>query len=83
MLDAFFSSRPRPRPRSFNNLVGIVGCFLEWTVSQDVLPASPLRTDRRRQSSARIPFLFDLSQARQLLTAAAGLPDNSRAKVGA
>ena len=80
VLDAFFSSRPRPRPRSFNNLVGIVGCFLEWTVSQDLLPASPLRTDRRRQSSARIPFLFDLSQARQLLTAAAGLPDNSRAQ---
>ena len=55
VLDAFFSSRPRPRPRSFNNLVGIVGCFLEWTVSQDLLPASPLRTDRRRQSSARSP----------------------------
>jgi integrase len=80
LLDGFFSSRPRTRPRSFNNLVGIVGCFLEWTVSQDLLPASPLRTERRRRSSARIPFLFDPSQARQLLAAAAGLPDNSRAQ---
>lgn len=80
LLDAFFSSRPRLRPRSFNNLVGIVGCFLEWMVGQDLLLASPLRTDRRRQSSARIPFLFDPVQARQLLTAAAGLPDNSRAQ---
>jgi integrase len=79
-LDAFFSSRPRPRPRSFNNLVGIVGCFLEWTVSQDLLTTSPLRTQRRRQTSARIPFLFDIPQARQLLAAAAGLPDNSRAQ---
>jgi len=80
LLDAFFASRPRSRPRSFNNLVGIVGCFLKWAVSQDLLPASPLRTARRRQSSARIPFLFDPSQARQLLAAAAGLPDNSRAQ---
>jgi integrase len=80
VLDAFFSSRPRARPRSFNNLVGIVGCFLEWAVGQELLTASPLRTARRRQSSARIPFLFDPSQARQLLMAAAGLPDNSRAQ---
>ena len=79
-LDAFFSSRPRTRPRSFNNLIGIVGCFLEWAVGQDLLAASPQRTERRRQTSARIPFLFDVSQARQLLVAAAGLPDNSRAQ---
>jgi integrase len=80
LLDAFFSSRPRPRPRSFNNLVGIVGCFLEWAVSQDLLAASPLGTARRRHGSARIPFLIDPSQARQLLMAAAGLPDNPRAQ---
>ncbi len=80
LLDAFFASRPRTRPRSFNNLVGIVGCFLEWAVIQELLTVSPLRTDRRRQSSARIPFLFDVSQARQVLAAAAGLPDNSRAQ---
>lgn len=79
-LDVFFSSRPRPRPRSFNNLVGIVGCFLRWAVDQELVATSPLRTRRRRQSSARIPFLFDPSQARQLLIAAAGLPDNSRAQ---
>ena len=44
-LDAFFSSRPRPRPRSFNNLVGIVGCFLRWAVDQELVAASPLRTE--------------------------------------
>jgi integrase len=80
LLDVFFSSRPRSRPRSFNNLVGVVGCFFDWAVGQDLLAASPLRTKRRRQSSARIPFLFDPSQARQLLMAAADLPDNSRAQ---
>jgi integrase len=80
LLDGFFASRPRPRPRSFNNLVSIIGCFLEWAVSQDLLAVSPLRTSRRRPSSPPIPFLFDLSQARQLLTAAANLSDNSRAQ---
>jgi integrase len=80
LLDAFFASRPRARPRSFNHLVGIVGCFLDWTVTQEMLTASPLRTARRRETSLRVPFLFDVAQARQLLQAAAALPDNPRAK---
>lgn len=80
LLEAFFSSRPRTRPRSFNHLVGIVGCFLDWAVAQELLAASPLRTPRRRQSADRIPFLFDPTQARVLLAAAACLPDNSRAQ---
>lgn len=80
VLESFFSSRPRARPRSFNVLVSIVGCFLEWAVAQEMLPASPLRTARRRQTSERIPFLLDPSQARLLLEAAAALPDNSRAQ---
>lgn len=80
LLDAFFASRPRSRPRSFNNLVGIVDCFFDWAIAQELLSTSPLRTARRHQSSARIPFLFDRDQARVLLGAAAALPDNSRAQ---
>lgn len=79
LLDAFVASRPRSRPRSFNHLVGNLACFLDWAVTQQLLSASPLRTTRRRETSRRIPFLFDLDQARQLLAAAAALPDNSRA----
>jgi len=79
LLDAFVASRPRPRARSFNQLVGILGCFLDWAVTQQRLEASPLRRTHRRETDWRLPFLFDVVQARQLLDAAAALPDNPRA----
>ena len=40
LLDDFLASRPRPRPRSFNHLLGVVGCLLDWAVSQQLLDAS-------------------------------------------
>jgi integrase len=79
LLDEFVASRPRTRARSFNHLVGVVGCFLDWAVTQHRLQISPLHRTRRRQTDQRLPFLFDLVHARQLLQAAAALPDNSRA----
>ena len=33
LLDEFVASRPRQRARSFNHLVGILGCFLDWAVT--------------------------------------------------
>jgi len=79
LLGAFIASRPRARARSFNHLVGILGCFLDWAVSQQRLEASPLVRTRRRETDRRVPFLFDAAQARLLLKAAAALPDNPRA----
>lgn len=79
LLDAFIASRPRSRARSFNHLVGILGCFLDWAVTQQRLEASPLHRTRRRESARRMPYLFDVAQARRLLKAAAALPDNPRA----
>jgi integrase len=79
LLDAFLASRPRLRARSFNHLVGVLGCFLEWAVSQQRLTVSPLVRTRRRETEWRVPFLFDADQARRLLQAAAALPDNARA----
>jgi integrase len=78
-LDAFLASRPRARARSFNHLVGILGCFLDWAVSQQRLEASPLVRTRRRETEQRVPFLFDACQVRRLLEAAAALPDNPKA----
>ncbi len=79
LLDAFIASRPRARARSFNHLVGILGCFLDWAITQQRLEVSPLRRTRRRETDQRLPFLFDTARARQLLDAAAALPDNPRA----
>src|ERR1019366_1539354 len=59
--------------------VGILGGFLDWAVTQQRLDASPWRGTRRRETAARLPFLFDTTQARRLLEAAAALPDNPRA----
>lgn len=80
LLDEFLASRPRARPRSFNHLLGVVAVFLDWTVSQQLLAASPLRTRRRRVTAERIPFLFDPGQVRRMLDLAGGLADNPRAR---
>lgn len=80
LLDDFVASRPRRRARSFNHLIGVLGTFLDWAVSQQLLTASPWHGTRRRETDERLPFLLDSSQARRLLEAAAELPDNARAR---
>jgi len=80
LLEEFLASRPRSRPRSFNHLLGVVAGLLDWAVTFELLEASPLQVRRRRVASSRVPFLFDATQARCLLQAAATLSDNSRAR---
>ncbi len=79
LLDDFLASRPRSRPRSFNHLLGVARCLLDWAVTWQLLEVSPLQARRRRVTAGRIPFLFDPARARQLLDAAAALADNPRA----
>lgn len=79
LLDEFVASRPRHRARSFNHLVGVLGSFLDWAASQQLLDGPPWHGTRRRETDRRLPFLFDPAQARVLLEAAAALPDNPRA----
>jgi integrase len=79
LLEDFLASRPRPHPRSFNHLLGVVRCLLDWAVTWGLLEASPLQARRHRVTEQHIPFLFDPVQARRLLDAAAALPDGPRA----
>ena len=79
LVDDFLASRPRTRPRSFNHLLGVVRGMLQWAVTSELIPASPVTARRRRAGAAPVPFLFDMTQARRLLDAAGALPDNPRA----
>lgn len=76
VIDSFLASRPRHRPRSYNHLLGTVRRLFDWLVVHDLAVVSPVRARRRRQTSQRVPFIFDRSSARRLLEHAAGLPDN-------
>ena len=58
----------------------ILSCFLDWAVSQQRLACSSFHKVHRRETDLRVPFLFDRLQARALLDAAQGLPDNTRAR---
>jgi integrase len=79
LIDDFLASRPRARPRSFNHLRGVVSGLLQWAVTGELIPASPMQARRRRAGPAPVPFLFDVAQARRLLDAAGALPDNPKA----
>ena len=79
VVEAFLASRPRHRPRSYNHLLGTVRRLFDWLVTQELVDESPVRAEPRRQTSARIPFIFDPPMARRLLQSAKELPDNARA----
>jgi len=78
-LQTFVSSRRRPRPRSYNHLLGVVRRLFDWLIGQGRLARSPLAARPRRETAARIPFLFNVAQARRLLEVASRLPDRSGA----
>jgi integrase len=79
LLDAFFLSRPRTRPRSFNHLVGVVGRLFEWMVEHDFIDRSPVTMKPRRRGNPRPPCILDLRTAQQLIDRAAELPDRNNA----
>lgn len=78
VIDAFLASRPRREARSYNDLLGIVRRFFEWMMTQQMLRVSPVRATRRREGPRRRPFLFSVSQMRELLELARELPDRNR-----
>lgn len=79
LVDAFFASRARRCARGYNQLLGIIRRLFEWLVRQERLSGSPVHTKPRRETAQRIPYLFDVTQARRLLDMAGSLRDTSRA----
>ncbi len=78
LIDDFLRSRSRTRPRSYNHLLGVLRRFFQWTVVQRLTEHNPVRTRPRRQTAQRVPYLFDLEDAKRLLDMARSLPDRSR-----
>ena len=79
VLDAFFLSRPRNRPRSFNHLIGVVGRLFEWMVEHDIIDRSPVTMRPRRRGQARPPCILGLEHGQRLVDMAQLLPDRSKA----
>jgi site-specific recombinase XerD len=79
LIDRFLASRHRPRPRSYNLLLCTVRRLFDWMRDQGRVTDSPVRARSRRETSQRVPFIFDLPTARRLLEAARRLPDKPRA----
>lgn len=80
LVDAFLASRPRNRPRSYNLLLSTVRRLFKWLVRQDRLSQSPVQSRPRHATASQVTFLFDRSQAQQLLKVAAELPDNNNGR---
>jgi len=79
LIENFLRSRPRSRPRSYNHLLGVLHRFFEWAVVQGLVASNPVSATRRRDTGKRIPYLFDLNDAKRLLDLARAFPDRSRA----
>ena len=75
LIDRFLTSRPRPRPRSYNHLRCTLGRLFTWLIGQGRLDRSPVQSGPRRGTYQRQPFIFDVALARRLLDLVQALPD--------
>ena len=71
LIDAFLASRPRSRPRSYNLLLSTVRRLFKWLIRQGRLTQSPVQSRPRHATGVQVTFLFDRTQAQQLLKVAA------------
>ena len=79
-IDDFLKSRPRVSARSYNHLLGTVHRFFAFAVMQQWIQRNPVTASPRRETGGRIPYLFDLDTAKQLLAVAHSLPERSMAR---
>lgn len=78
-IAAFMASRPRRTARSYNHLLGVVRRLFDWHIGQGSLDRSPVSLKPRRETAAKIPYLFDADHARQLIDVAGALADGPNA----
>src|SRR5439155_16927571 len=57
--------------------LGVIRRFFAWAVVQELIPRNPIIAQLRRETAQRIPYLFNLSDAKRLLEFARSLPDTS------
>lgn len=79
VLDQFFRSVGSTHPNTYNYRLGVIRRLFEWMVTQDRLPASPLRAKKRRVNQTAAPFIFKHDDIKRLLAAASELRDTSNA----
>ena len=79
LIEHFLQSRPRSRPRSYNHLLGVLRRFFDWAMVQRLVASNPVTAAPRRDTGKRIPYLFNLNDAKRLLEVVRTLPDRSRA----
>mgnify|MGYP001569586225 CR=1 FL=1 len=75
VINAFLASRPRPRPRSFNALLGVLRVLFRWLVLRGIVVRSPVQARSRRGQRRRTPVILGPDHVRQLLLAAGQLSD--------
>jgi integrase len=80
VIEGFLKSRPRRTAGSYNHLLGTMLVFFEWARVQKFIKHNPVRVAPRRETAKRIPYVFNLDDARRLLKLARKLPDSSRAR---
>jgi len=79
-IERFLVSRPRSKPRSYNHLLGVLRRFFGWLVMQQLVTTTPVSAGPRRNTGQRIPYIFNLEQARRLLETARQLPDRPKGR---
>ena len=83
LLDEFLASRPRPRPRSFNHLLGIVGCVLGLggrPRAHGGVTAARTADDGRRSARSRSSSTLPRRVASDAAAALARQPQGSTAR---
>jgi site-specific recombinase XerD len=80
LVEGFLKSRPRTTAGSYNHLASFIRRFFAWAVVQKLTKSNPVIIVRRRDTGKRIPYLFNLRDAKRLLDIARTFPDNSHTR---